>query len=223
MKKGKQKKIKLLLVDDHPIVLEGIKSHLSAQDGFEVVGDAADGEEAIRQAQRLLPDIILMDISMPHMNGLEAMTLLRKQVPNAKILVLTMHDKKEYISQIFRLGARGYLLKDTSPAELVQAIKSIYAGELVFSSTVSRILVGELLSEGEKELKRPRSSELSEREREVLVLIAEGHSNKEIADRLLVGVRTIETHREHIMRKLDIHTVAGLTKFTIVKGMITLE
>ena len=223
MKKGKQKKIKLLLVDDHPIVLEGIKSHLSAQDGFEVVGDAADGEEAIRQARRLLPDIILMDISMPHMNGLEAMTLLRKQVPNAKILVLTMHDKKEYISQIFRLGARGYLLKDTSPAELVHAIKSIYAGELVFSSTVSRILVGELVSEGEKELKRPRSSELSEREREVLVLIAEGHSNKEIADRLLVGVRTIETHREHIMRKLDIHTVAGLTKFTIVKGMITLE
>jgi DNA-binding NarL/FixJ family response regulator len=223
VKKGKQKKIKLLLVDDHPIVLEGIKSHLSAQDGFEVVGDAADGEEAIRQARRLLPDIILMDISMPHMNGLEAMTLLRKQVPNAKILVLTMHDKKEYISQIFRLGARGYLLKDTSPAELVQAIKSIYAGELVFSSTVSRILVGELLSEGEKELKRPRSSELSEREREVLVLIAEGHSNKEIADRLLVGVRTIETHREHIMRKLNIHTVAGLTKFTIVKGLITLE
>jgi DNA-binding NarL/FixJ family response regulator len=223
VKKGKQKKIKLLLVDDHPIVLEGIKSHLSAQDGFEVVGDAADGEEAIRQARRLLPDIILMDISMPHMNGLEAMTLLRKQVPNAKILVLTMHDKKEYISQIFRLGARGYLLKDTSPAELVHAIKSIYAGELVFSSTVSRILVGELLSEGEQELKRPRRSELSEREREVLVLIAEGHSNKEIADRLLVGVRTIETHREHIMRKLNIHTVAGLTKFTIVKGMITLE
>ena len=223
MKKGKQKKIKLLLVDDHPIVLEGIKSHLSAQDGFEVVGDAADGEEAIRQARRLLPDIILMDISMPHMNGLEAMTLLRKEVPNAKVLVLTMHDKKEYISQIFRLGARGYLLKDTSPAELVQAIKSIYAGELVFSSTVSRILVGELVSEWEKELKRPRSSELSEREREVLVLIAEGHSNKEIADRLLVGVRTIETHREHIMRKLNIHTVASLTKFTIVKGMITLD
>jgi DNA-binding NarL/FixJ family response regulator len=223
VKKGKQKKIKLLLVDDHPIVLEGIKSHLSAQDGFEVVGDAADGEEAIRQARRLLPDIILMDISMPHMNGLEAMTLLRKQVPNAKVLVLTMHDKKEYISQIFRLGARGYLLKDTSPAELVHAIKSIYAGELVFSSTVSRILVGELVSEGEKELKRPRPSELSEREREVLVLIAEGHSNKEIADRLVVGVRTIETHREHIMRKLNIHTVAGLTKFTIVKGMITLD
>jgi len=210
-------------VDDHPIVLEGIKSHLSAQDGFEVVGDAADGEEAIRQARRLLPDIILMDISMPHMNGLEAMTLLRKEVPNAKVLVLTMHDKKEYISQIFRLGARGYLLKDTSPAELVHAIRSIHAGELVFSSTVSRILVGELVSEWEKELKRPRSSELSEREREVLVLIAEGHSNKEIADRLLVGVRTIETHREHIMRKLNIHTVAGLTKFTIAKGMITLE
>jgi two-component system nitrate/nitrite response regulator NarL len=223
VKKDKQKKIKLLLVDDHPIVLEGIKSHLSAQDDFEVVGDAADGEEAIRKARRLLPDIVLMDISMPHMNGLEAMTLLRKQVPNAKILVLTMHDKKEYISQVFRLGARGYLLKDTSPAELVHAIKLIYAGEVVFSSTVSRILVDEFVSEGEKELKPARSSELSEREREVLVLIAEGHSNKEIADRLVVGVRTIETHREHLMRKLNIHTVAGLTKFTIVRGMIPLE
>jgi DNA-binding NarL/FixJ family response regulator len=113
-------------VDDHPIVLEGIKSHLSAQDGFEVVGDAADGEEAIRQARRLLPDIILMDISMPHMNGLEAMTLLRKQVPDAKILVLTMHDKKINL-QIFQLGARGYLLKDTSPAELVHATPAFYA------------------------------------------------------------------------------------------------
>jgi two-component system nitrate/nitrite response regulator NarL len=223
VKKDKEKKIKLLLVDDHPIVLEGIKSHLSAQDDFEVVGDAADGEEAIRKARRLLPDIILMDISMPHMNGLEAMTLLRKQVPNAKVLVLTMHDKKEYISQIFRLGARGYLLKDTSPAELVHAIKSIYAGELIFSSAVSRILVDEFVSEGKKELKPPALNELTEREREVLVLIAEGHSNKEIAKRLAVGVRTIETHRQHLMRKLNIHTVAGLTKFTIVKGMITLE
>ena len=223
MKKDRHKKIKLLLVDDHPIVLEGIKSHLSAQADFEVIGDAADGREAIRKARRLLPDIILMDISMPHMNGLEAMTLLRKQVPNAKILVLTMHDKKEYISQIFRLGARGYLLKDTSPAELVHAIKLIYAGEVVFSSAVSRILVDEFVSEGEQELKPSRSSELSEREREVLVLIAKGNSNKEIADHLVVGVRTIETHREHLMRKLNIHTVAGLTKFTIVKGMITLE
>jgi len=223
VKKDRHKKIKLLLVDDHPIVLEGIKSHLSAQADFEVIGDAADGREAIRKARRLLPDIILMDISMPHMNGLEAMTLLRKQVPNAKILVLTMHDKKEYISQIFRLGARGYLLKDTSPAELVHAIKLIYAGEVVFSSAVSRILVDEFVSEGEQELKPSRSSELSEREREVLVLIAKGNSNKEIADHLVVGVRTIETHREHLMRKLNIHTVAGLTKFTIVKGMITLE
>jgi two-component system, NarL family, nitrate/nitrite response regulator NarL len=223
VKKNKPKRIKLLLVDDHPIVLEGIKSHLSAQDDFEVVGDAADGKEAIRQARRHLPDIILMDISMPHMNGLEAMTLLRTQAPNAKILVLTMHDKKEYISQIFRLGARGYLLKDTSPAELVHAIKLVHAGELVFSSTVSRILVDEFVSEGAKELKPRRPSELSEREREVLLLIAEGHSNKEIADRLSVGVRTIETHREHLMRKLNIHTVAGLTRYAIASGMITIE
>jgi len=223
VKKEKQKRIRLLLVDDHPVVLDGIKSRLSAQDNFEVVGDAANGQEAVRKARQLLPDIVLMDISMPDMNGLESITLLRKHVPEAKILVLTMHDNREYIAQTIRLGARGYVLKDTSPAELVRAIQLIHAGEVFFSPAVSRVLLDELVGGRKSKSDTSGPADLSTREREVLVLIADGLSNKEIAGQLGVGVRTVETHRERIMRKLEIRTVAGLTKFAIAKGMVRLE
>ena len=219
----KESKIKILLADDHPIVLDGIRSRLAAQPGLEVVGDAANGQEAVRKARQLLPDIILLDISMPHMNGLEAITLLRKQAPNAKVIILTMHNTREYVSQIIRSGARGYMLKDSSPAELLQAIKLVHAGEVFFSPAVSRILVDELSGNHRQDPAVPGPAPLSEREREVLTLLADGLNNKEIADRLGIGVRTIETHRERIMRKLDIHSVAGLTKFAIARGMVRLE
>lgn len=222
MKKDKPKKIKLLLVDDHPIVLDGIKSHLCAQPDFEVVGDAANGQEALRKAKLTLPDVVLMDISMPHMNGLEAMANLRKQVPNAKVLILTMHDSKEYIAQVVRSGARGYLLKDSSPAELVGAIKAVHGGEVYFSPSVSKVLIEEMADGNKRSLDAPAPPPLTDREREVLSLIAEGLLNKQIADRLGIGVRTIETHRERIMRKLDIHTVAGLTKYAIARGMTSM-
>jgi two-component system nitrate/nitrite response regulator NarL len=208
-------------VDDHPIVLDGIKSHLSSQSDFEVIGDAVNGQEAVRKARQLRPEVVLMDITMPHMNGLEAVSLLRKQVPEAKIVILTMHNNKEYISQVVRLGARGYLLKDTSPAELVRAIKLVHAGGVYFSPNVSKALVEEVTEGSNASI--PPMPALSEREREVLVLIANGHSNKEIASRLGIGVRTTETHRERVMRKLDIHTVAGLTKYAISRGMVNLE
>jgi two-component system nitrate/nitrite response regulator NarL len=206
-------------VDDHPIVLDGIKSHLGAQPEFEVVGDATNGQEALRKAKLTLPDVVLMDISMPHMNGLEAMVQLRKQVPDAKVLVLSMHDNKEYISQIIRVGARGYLLKDCSPAELVSAIKAVHAGEVYFSPAVSRMLVEEVV---DAKTSTASSPSLTEREKQVLSLIAEGLLNKQIADKLGIGVRTIETHRERVMRKLDIHTVAGLTKYAIAQGMTSM-
>ena len=222
MKKDKPRKIKLLLVDDHPIVLDGIKSHLCAQPDFDVVGDASNGQEALRKAKLTLPDVVLMDISMPHMNGLEAMATLRKQVPNAKVLILTMHESKEYIAQVVRSGARGYLLKDSAPAELVGAIKAVYAGEVYFSPSVSKVLIEEMADGNKRALNSPMPPPLTEREREVLSLIAEGLLNKQIADRLGIGVRTIETHRERIMRKLDIHTVAGLTKYAIARGMTSM-
>ena len=221
MKKGKAIKIKLLLVDDHPIVLDGIKTHLGEQKDLEVVGEAANGQEALRKAKLLLPDVVLMDITMPHMNGLEATAQLRKQLPQCKVLILTMHESREYIAQIMRLGARGYLLKDCSPAELVLAIKTVHQGEVYFSPSISRLLV-----QGIVDGRRPENIEpppaLTDRECEVLSLISEGLLNKQIADRLGIGVRTIETHRERIMRKLDIHTVAGLTKYAISRGMTTM-
>jgi two-component system nitrate/nitrite response regulator NarL len=223
VKKSKHQKIKILLVDDHPIVLEGIKSHLSNQPDLRVVGEAANGQEALRQARQCAPDVILMDISMPHMNGLEAIARMRKVVPAAKVLVLTMHDNKEYISQSIRFGARGYLRKDTSPTEMVHAIKTVHAGEVFLNPLASRVMA-DVFQRGDKAgVVPPAAPVLSEREREVLVLIAEGLSNKEVADRLGIGVRTAETHRERLMRKLDIHTVAGLTRFAIASGMVLLE
>ena len=222
MKKDKPSKIRLLLVDDHPIVLDGIKSHLCAQPEFEVVGDAANGQEALRKAKLVLPDVILMDISMPHMNGLEAIGHLRKQVPNAKILILSMHESKEYIAQVVRSGARGYMLKDSAPAELVAAIKAVHNGEVYFSPSVSKVLVQEMTDSSRRPSDAPPQQHLTDREREVLSLIAEGLLNKQIADRLGIGVRTIETHRERIMRKLEIHTVAGLTKYAISRGMTSI-
>jgi two-component system nitrate/nitrite response regulator NarL len=219
-RKAREKKIRLLLVDDHPIVLDGIKSHLCAQPEFEIVGEAANGLDALQKARLLLPDVVLMDITMPQMNGLEATTVLRKQAPLAKILILTMHNSKEYIAQMIRAGARGYLLKDGSPAELVRAIKAVHAGEVFFAPSVSRVIVDQLVDGGGRVAEPVQS--LTDREREVLSLIAEGLLNKQIADKLGIGVRTIETHRERIMRKLDIHTVAGLTKYAIAQGMTTM-
>ena len=142
-------------MDDHPIVLDGIKSHLCAQPDFEVVGDATNGQDALRKAKLALPDVVLMDISMPHMNGIEAMMNLRKQVPNAKVLILTMHDSKEYIAQVVRSGARGYLLKDSAPAELVGAIKAVHAGEVYFSPSVSKVLIEEMTDGNKRSLDAP--------------------------------------------------------------------
>ena len=221
-RKETARKIRLLLVDDHPIVLDGLKAHLSAHTELEVAGEATDGEQALRRVRKLSPDIILLDISMPRLNGLEFMETLRRESPSARVIVLTMHDSPEYITRTIRLGARGYLLKDTSPAELIRAIKVVHAGEVYFSPAVSRLVVETAVKGGFQSGGR-RADPLTEREHEVLALIAEGLSNKEIAGRLRLGVRTIETHRERIMRKLDVHSVAGLTRFAIARGWVKLD
>lgn len=218
-RKVKPAKIRLLLVDDHPLVLDGLKTHLRAQREFEIVGEAGNGQAAIKQARALKPDVVLMDITMPLMNGLEATARIRKQVPAAKVLILTMHDTREYIAQMVRTGARGYLLKDGSPAELVTAIKAVHAGEVFFSPSVSRALAQQPAPNGHNGAPAPEAATLTDREREVLTLISEGFINKQIADRLSIGVRTAETYRERVMRKLGIHNVAGLTKYAIQHGM----
>jgi len=215
-----KQKIKVLLVDDHPVVRKGLQSCLGRQDRLKIVGEASDGDEAIRKARELAPNVVLMDISMPRMNGLAVTEVLRKDAPQVKVLILSVHSNKEYIFRIIQAGAHGYVSKEAPPEELLKAIESVYEGEPFFSHDIARAALNQFVANGGK--KEP-FAQLTSREREVLVLIAEGQSNKEIANKLGIGVRTIETHRERIMRRLDIHSVAGLTKYAIANGMVSLE
>ena len=217
---GAKKKIKILLVDDHPVVRKGLHSCLANRDNLKIVGEAADGAESILKAKELLPDIVLMDINMPGMDGLAVTETLRKEAPQIKVLVLSMHSTRDYVLRIIKAGARGYVLKDAPTEELLRAIEAVNAGDAFFSPSVARIALNQYVAESDD---RDPISKLSDREREVLVQIANGKSNKEIASLLGIGVRTIETHRERIMRKLDIHSVAGLTKFAISHGLISLD
>jgi two-component system, NarL family, nitrate/nitrite response regulator NarL len=218
--KTKAKEIRILVADDHPVVRKGLQSCLARQERLKLVGEAADGDEALRLAKELNPDVVLMDINMPRMNGLAVTERLRQEAPQVKVLVLSVHSNKEYIFRIIQAGAHGYISKEAPPEELLKAIESVFAGEPFFSPEIARAALNQLVSSGGK--KEP-FAQLTAREREVLALIAEGRSNKEIATALGIGVRTIETHRERIMRRLDIHSVAGLTKFAIANGVVTLE
>jgi two-component system, NarL family, nitrate/nitrite response regulator NarL len=219
---GKMKKrIKLLLVDDHPVVRKGIASCLSQHDHLQIIGEAADGREALRKTREAEPDIVLMDIDMPHMNGLAVTDLLRKELPKVKVLILSMHSNTDFVLRIIQCGARGYILKDAPTEELVRAIETINAGEAFFSPEVARSALNQYVK-GTGNVSA-QVTQLTNREREVLVHIADGLSNKEIASQLGVGVRTVETHRERIMRKLNIHSVAGLTKFAISQGLVSLN
>ena len=213
-----KKKIRVLIADDHPVVRKGLWSCLSAKTNFKVVGEASDGVDAIQKVKELAPDVVLMDIDMPQKDGLEVTNVLRKESPNVKVLILSMQSNRDTVLRIIKAGARGYVLKDAPTDELVRAIESVNAGEAFFSPPVAQIALNQYLTDTDET--KPLAK-LSERESEVVALIAEGKSNKEIAMHLGIGVRTIETHRERIMRKLDIHSVAGLTRFAIANGLIT--
>jgi DNA-binding NarL/FixJ family response regulator len=217
---AKKQVIKVLVADDHPVVRKGLQSCLSRQDRLKIVGEAVDGDDALQKTRDLKPDVVLMDITMPRMNGLAVTEVLRKETPNVKILVLSVHNNRDYIFRIIQSGAHGYVSKEAPPEDLLRAIESVYAGEPFFSAEIARAALNQMVSGGGK---RDPFGQLTDREREVLILIAEGQSNKEIAGKLGIGVRTIETHRERIMRRLDIHSVAGLTKFAIANGMVPLE
>jgi two-component system nitrate/nitrite response regulator NarL len=210
--------IRILLADDHPVVRKGIGACLARHGHLQIVGEAADGQEAVAKAKELRPDLVLMDIDMPLVSGLAATEQLRKELPEIKVLVLSMHNHPDYVVRILQSGARGYVLKEAPPEQLLTAIETVHSGQAFFSPGVARVALEQFI----RGVGQTPEAQLSRREREVLIQIAEGLSNKEIATLLRVGVRTVETHRERIMRKLDIHSVAGLTRFALAQGLITL-
>jgi two-component system, NarL family, nitrate/nitrite response regulator NarL len=210
--------IRVLLADDHPLTREGIRACLGAAPHLEIVAEAADGAEALRRARQLAPDVVVMDINMPGMNGLAATIALRHECPAVRVLVLTMHEHPEYMVEVIRAGARGYVSKDATPGELIGAIEKVAAGETHFN-----------LPETVRYLRRYRAAPacvlaapvnaLTRREHEVLALIGQGLTNRQVAARLHIGVRTVETHRERLMRKLDIHDVTGLRSYATAQGL----
>ena len=211
-------RIRLLLADDHPVVRRGLVSCLERSPNLEVVGEAADGQEALRKARALVPDVLLTDIDMPFLTGLAVAETLRKELPKIKVLMLSSHTNPEFVLRCVQAGASGYVLKQASPDEFVQAIETVNAGEPFFSPDLARAAINTMV---QGNAQGPGPAGLAPREREVLTHIAEGLCNKEIAFRLNIGIRTVETHRERMMRKLNIHSIAGLTRFAVAKGLIT--
>jgi two-component system nitrate/nitrite response regulator NarL len=215
-----ERTVRVLLADDHPVVRWGLSCYLAPQRHLEVIGEAGNGLEAVRKARQLSPDVILMDIGMPELNGLAATEILHRECPDIKVLLISMDPFKGQMPRILRSGARGFLLKDSQPAEMVAAIRKVAAGQTCFSPAVARQALKDLANTREA---GANARLLSERERQVLVGIAEGFSNKNIAKHLSISARTIETHRGHIMRKLKIHSIAGLTRFAIAEGLVQIQ
>jgi DNA-binding NarL/FixJ family response regulator len=215
---GKKKRV--IIAEDHRILREGLRSMVSSDSAYEVIGEAEDGLEAVRCAQRLKPDLVLLDLSMPRMNGLDAIKEIRKQCPESKILVLTVHSTDEFILEALKAGAHGYLLKDATHSELMIAIDVVLRGQVYLSPGVSEKVVDGYLI-GNKTVKSSSGWDtLTKRERQILKLIAEGMKNKEIADYLCISMKTVERHRANLMEKLDLHNVSALTALAIEKGLV---
>ncbi len=213
-------KKRIIIAEDHTILREGLRLLLSSNADFEVVAEAEDGLEAIRTSETLQPDLILMDLSMPRMNGMGAIQEIKKQCPTTKILVLTVHKTEEYILATLKAGADGYVLKDATHNELMLAIECVFSGKSYLSPGISEKVIEGYL-EGRKTLKATSSWEtLTQREREILKMIAEGYKNKEIGDYLCISTKTVEKHRANLMKKLDLHSTSALTAYAMEKGLI---
>ncbi len=204
-------KIKLVIVDDHPLVLDGLVSRLERSEQVEVIAKASNGAEAIKIVEQLMPDVVLMDINMPVMNGIEAAEIFKEKFSSVKLLVLSMHDDREYVMNMAQAGAKGYVLKSASADEMLMAIKAVHMGGVYFSPSIAQILTSTD--------NRRHDESLSSREQVVLGLLANGMSNKEMARELDISVRTVETHRRNIKTKLDISTTPGLVRYAIDNGL----
>ena len=215
--------ISVLLAEDHTIVRKGIRSLLDAERDINVVGEAENGREAVEIAEEIHPDIVVMDHSMPVLNGLEAMRQIRQRDDGIKVLILTMHTNEEYVFQFLRAGAAGYVVKQSAPNELVAAIRAVAAGQSYLSPSISKTVIDEYVRQSQELAITDSYDALTSREREVLQLIAEGNTNREIATQLHISVKTAGVHRNNIMQKLHLTTMAELTRYAIRKGIISLE
>ena len=213
-------KVKVLIVDDHPVMRDGIRAFLVAQDDIEIVGEASDGKEAIEKARELRPDVVVMDIAMPEMDGLEATRRIRKKNPAIRVIILTQYDNKEYVLSAVKAGAAGYLPKRALGSELVSAIRAVHQGDSFLYPSAALTLIEGYLQRSEEEAPYDR---LTDREREILRLIAEGHSSREVADTLSISLKTVSNHRAKIMEKLDIHNRTEIIRYAIGKGLISMD
>ena len=216
------KKIRVLLVEDHTILRKGIKALLEEEQGIEVIGEAEDGIAAMKSVEKDQPDIVLLDISLPYLNGLEVTRKISRQYPEIKVIILTMHNSEEYVFELLSAGAKGYIIKQAAPNELISGIKEVSGGLIFLSPGISRKVADRINKKGSLNKDEKDRSQLSGRETEVLQLIAEGHSPRDIARILFISIKTVENHRYNMMQKLDIHNIAGLTKYAIEKRIIQL-
>jgi DNA-binding NarL/FixJ family response regulator len=214
-------KIRVLVVDDHTIVRDGICALLRLAGDIEVVGEAANGREALELVRKFIPDVMLIDIAMPNMNGLEATRHIRKEFPRVKVLVLTQYDDKEHVFGAIEAGASGFISKTAASSELVSGIRSVYQGDSFLSPSAARILVEDYQQEASIRKEQDPYKQLTDREREILKLLAEGYTTREIADMLVISVKTVDGHKTNLMSKLDIHNRTDLVKYALRKGIIT--
>jgi DNA-binding NarL/FixJ family response regulator len=211
--------LRLLIADDHTLVRQGLRRILEGQPGWEVVAETGDGREAVRLAAELRPDVVLLDIAMPHLNGVEAMQQIERRVPGVRVLVLSMYADEAYVTRAIRAGASGYLLKDSADTDLIKGITAVAQGKSFFSPAAARVIVDNYARPTATGV-ADRFDSLSEREREVFQLVAEGYSNKEVAEMLHISPATVETHRAHVMEKLDLHSTAELVLCAVRRGIV---
>lgn len=216
-------KIRLILADDHAVVRSGLRMLLEAQPDIEIVAEAESGRQAVEKVRKMRPDVVLMDVQMPELNGIEATQQIKKVAPETAILALTMHEDDQYFFEMLHSGASGYVPKRAAPDELVTAIRTVARGEIFLYPSLATRLVQDYLKRADADDQPLVYDELTPREREVLVLIAEGLTNAEIADKLVISVKTVDRHRENIMRKLNMHNRIDLVKYAIRTGLIDLE